>query len=340
MPTFITLPSPHLAGPHPQQGTRHILIYFLPGNPGLVDYYAPFLARLRTLLNVTESTHDHRVAFHIHTTNYAGFDDSDHPAPFNPSKGQPPNDVESEIAFSLQNLHATASAIPAPSPRAGTPFDQVILIGHSLGTYIALEIFHRHLQLPFPGATRLTAGVLLFATIAHLAESPKGIYLDGVRTRTPWLAANLHRLAAAGLWCLPDAALRWYLRTVLHMPPHAEDTTFRFLRSRDGVYQALFLGLDEMRVIRDDIWADDLWEVAEEADRHGDASKFYILFGKEDHWVANQCRDRFIKQREVHASREPGVGRKGRTTIVVDEEGVPHDFCISKSISFIWLPKK
>lgn len=340
MPTSITLPSPHLAGPNPPQGTRHILIFFLTGNPGLVDYYEPFLARLRALLNTTESKYDHRVTFHIHSTNYAGFSDNDHPQPFNPSKGYPPNDVESEIEFCVKQLHSTVSAIPTPAPRAGEPFDEVILIGHSLGTYIALEIFHRHLHdsTLLGTATKLKAGVLLFATIAHLAKSPKGVYLDTVR-RTPWLGANLHRLAKAGLWCLPDAAVRWYLRSMLGMPPHAEETTFRFLRSRDGVYQALFLGMDEMRVISDEVWAEELWEVAEEAeamskDGEDGPSKFYILFGKEDHWVANEYRDRFIKEREAHASRESIVGKKGRTKIVVDEEGVPHDFCISKFDSF------
>lgn len=325
MPTEITLPSPHL-GSHPS--TRHCLIYFLTGNPGLIDYYGPFLTHLRGLLTAIEQKRQHAVTFHLHGRNLAGFADDDHDPPFNTTT-HPPHNVEAQIQLSFKHLLA-ANAIPAEDPRrAGRPFDEVVLVGHSLGTYIALELFHRHLHDPAaaPGLN-LRSGVLLFATISHLARSPRGRALDLLR-RAPVLSTYAPLLARALLWPLPRGFLRWFARAALRMAPHAADATAAFLGSRDGVLQALYLGMDEMAVIREESWAEELWEIADEAaaGRH-EVPKFFILFGKEDHWVAEECRDRFIRDREEHAGREGA--KRGRTRIVVEEEGLPHDFCISK----------
>lgn len=327
MPSELTFPSPHLGA---DPATRHCLVYFLTGNPGLIDYYGPFLTRLRSLLNDVEVRRKHAVTFHIYGRDLAGFNDADHPAPFNNSTN-PPHDVESQIQTCFKHLLA-ANRIPAPGPRKGQPFDEVVLMGHSLGTYIALELFHRHLHDPdvAPGL-RLKSGVLLFATIAHLARSRKGVQLNLLR-RTPVLAHSAHRIARALLWLLPVVFIRWFVAAVLGMAPHAADATTRFLTSRDGVHQALYLGMDEMSVISEESWAEELWEISDEAVAHAhEVPKFFILFGKNDHWVPNKHRDRFIEARDIHAKREDvPKTKRGRTRIVVDEEGLPHDFCISK----------
>lgn len=329
----LSFPSP-TPGHDPQ--TRQCLIYFITGNPGLIDYYGPFLSHLRTLLNTIEAQKQNsqqkpRVAFHIYGRNLAGFDDADHPEPFNTTTN-PPHDVEYEIQSCLKHLVA-ANSIPTPGPRQGQPFDEVILMGHSLGTYIALELFHRHLHDPAavaPGLN-LKSGVLLFATISHLAKSPKGVKLDAIR-RTPALRACAPALARALLSLLPTPLVRWVVRRVLGMSPHAVEATTRFLTSRDGVLQALHLGMDEMAVISDEAWAEELWEIADEAVAHAhEVPKFFIFFGKHDHWVANECRDDFIVRREEHARRgEVPKHKRGRTRIVVDEGDLPHDFCIRK----------
>lgn len=376
MPTSIALASPHLASA--PASTRHCLIYFLTGNPGIIDYYAPFLNHLRLRLDAIEAKHQHAITFHIYGRDLAGFSNSD-PAAGGDSHdhdkdhdyahdttttggNHPPYNVEAQVQYSLKHLLA-ANVIPTPSPRAGGPFDEVILMGHSLGTYLALELFHRHLhdlalasaattsassarQPPAP--LHLRAGVLLFATIAHLAKSPKGRQLDLLR-RVPVLGPRVPALARLALRIVPAPVLRWVLRRLLAMPPHAEDATARFLAAPGpgGVVQALHLGMDEMAVIADEGWAEELWEVAEEAEeaagREGEGArepppKFFILFGKKDHWVANEYRDRFIREREAHAAREGVPGHKrGRTRIVVEEEGVPHDFCISEPVPWCFL---
>lgn len=340
MPTELTLHSPH-QGAHP--GTRQCLVYYLTGNPGLINYYTLFLTHLRSLLDTIETQRGHKVTFTIYGRDLAGFDAHDHPKPFNRTD-HPPHDVEYEINHCYKHLLA-ANKLPAstaagkPHPRAGEPFDEVVLVGHSLGTYIALELFHRHLQDPSAApALRLRAGVLLFATIAHLARAPNAVWFNFLRAR-PFLARHVPFLASRLVALLPGPVVRWFAAAVLGMPPHAAAVTAQFLTTRDAVYQALYLGLDEMAVISDDgRWAEALWEVEDEAEAAAGAHevpKFFLFYGKNDRWVANEYRERFIAARKEHAEREGvPVHKRGRTRIVVDEGDLPHDFCISEFLCF------
>ncbi|KAK7741002.1 hypothetical protein SLS53_005065 [Cytospora paraplurivora] len=305
----LTFPSPH---PSHDPKSRQCLIYFITGNPGLIDYYGPFFSHLRALLNAIETRRQHAITFHIYGRNLAGFDDTDHPEPFDASTGNPPHDVESQICHCLKHLVA-ANSIPTPGhPRQGRPFDEVILMAHSMGTYITLELFHRRLQDPgiAPGLN-LRSGILLFATISHMARSPKGLHLDRM-SRSPYLRRYVPALARALLSLVPASVLGLVTRHVLGMAPHAAEATARFLASRDGVYQALYLGMDEMGVIGEESWAEELWEVGDEAVAHAhEVPKFFILFGKDDHWVANEHRDEFIGRREEHAARGRRRGIRG-----------------------------
>ncbi|KKY39579.1 hypothetical protein UCDDA912_g00468 [Diaporthe ampelina] len=331
MATELSFPSPHVG----QDGanTRESLVYFLTGNPGLIAYYEPFLRHLRGHLDAIEARRKHKVAFHIYGRNLVGFDDADHDRPFN-TGDNPPHNVEHQLQSCAKHL-AAANAIPAGRPRAGEPFDDVVLVGHSLGTYLALELFHRHMHDPsaIPGL-RLRSGVLLFATVAHLAKSPRGVQLDLMR-RTPLVGRYAPLVARGLLSLLPAALLRFVTSRVLGMDPHAAAATTRFLTSRDGVHQALYLGMDEMAVISEEAWAEELWEIGDEAVAHDtEVPKFYIFFGKNDHWVANKYRDEFIVEREAHASREDAPRHKrGRTRIEIDEGNLPHDFCTKTSDS-------
>jgi hypothetical protein len=176
---------------------------------------------------------------------------------------------------------------------------------------------------------------VLFPTIEHIRLSPQGVRLDLLR-RTPVLGPSAHLLAWGFLRLWTLTALRWFVATVLRFPPHAAAVTARFLKSRDGVWQALHMGMDEIRVIGLDRWEDTLWSEVEQVDeaeeednaaraadgqRQQVAPRFFFLYGKEDHWVASHLRDSFIERRQKHS---------GRVRIMVDEGNLPHAFCLRK----------
>jgi pimeloyl-ACP methyl ester carboxylesterase len=310
-------PSPGLEKP------RQILIFFISGNPGLIDYYEPFLSTLRELLDSSSSLE--HTQFHIYGQDLAGFDDNDH-EPF--SSQHKPHTLEDQIQNNLktlQNLRIQSGA------REGDFYDQVLLMGHSVGSYMALELCHRVLQDPeLAPRLRLGSGILLFPTIEHIARSAAGTRLDLLR-RIPVLGPNAYLLARGFLALWPRAALDWFLGTVMGFPAHAAAVTARWLKSRDGVWQALYMGMDEMQVIGEDRWDDELWGIAREADAHHKLPpKFYFYFGRDDHWVANHYRDAFIAKRQ---------GQVERTRLVVDEGSIPHAFCIRESSLLCLFPQ-
>ncbi|KAI1182182.1 hypothetical protein F5B17DRAFT_444452 [Nemania serpens] len=297
-------------------GSQHVLIFFVPGNPGLIGYYVPFLSALRDLLDANTSLNS--ITFHIHGQNLAGFVDEDH-EPF--TSQRKPYDLEHQIQHVLKAVSALRIE-ESGGARRGQPYDRVLLIGHSVGAYIALETCHRILRDPVlaPGE-RIVSGILLFPTIERIADSPSGWKLNMLR-QTPLLGDHAYKVAQGFLRLWPYDALHWFVSRTLGFPPHAAEVTTRWLKSRDGVWQSLHLGMDEMRVIGEDKWDAELWEIEKDTTK-SQTPKFYFFFGQRDHWVAERHRDAFIRRRSAQAER---------TRLVIDEGRLPHAFCIDHSI--------
>jgi len=91
-----------------------------------------------------------------------------------------------------------------------------------------------------------------------------------------------------------------------------------------------------MKVISEEKWDEELWEIPEDAEEHRHrVPKFIFLFGKRDEWVASHIRDEFIESRKEHSNREVPPHKRGRTEIEVDEDGaLPHAFCTAESKPF------
>lgn len=331
---------------------RHTLIYFIPGNPGLIDYYAPFLAHLRELLDSSSSSFSPSTQFHIYGQDLAGFSDDDGHEPFTSSRK--PFDLEYQIQLALKTVEALRVVEADGSSSGDRYYEEIILMGHSVGSYIALQLCHRALlrlrqereHNPQHHLTsshhhhKLNTAILLFPTIVHIARSPSGKRLDTLR-RIPGLGANAYRIARLFLAFWPRGALQWFARAVMGFPIHAAEATTKWLGSRgsDGVWQALHMGMDEMQVIGEDVWDEELWGVEREAEAEAEAQeteegqqqqqggqaptpRFYFFFGKNDHWVADHYRDVFIEKRSKQVER---------TRLVVDEGDLPHAFCIRHS---------
>ncbi|EJT71598.1 hypothetical protein GGTG_10853 [Gaeumannomyces tritici R3-111a-1] len=351
---------------------RRGLVFFIPGNPGLIGYYVPFLSHLRRLLDEAErrdndggggggggGEQQDRMALDVFGTSLAGFDDADHAPPF-ALPASPPRDVEHQVRFvadlvaERDALFSSSSVSAAVGGEEGGGYDAIILMGHSLGTYLACEVLHRDLVARRKGdqqqqqhqqqsRPRLRAGVLLMPTITHMARSPSGRRLDAVR-QSKTLDRWAHVAAAVVLAPWPRWLLALLLRRAWGMAPHGAATTAAWLKSRDGVWQALHMGKDEMVVIAEDRWAADrFWgggvegavvgTVKEGEEEEGKRDgvrppRFYMFYGKDDHWISDEIRDEFIAARRG----QKGVAEGECATIVLDESGViPHDFCINYS---------
>ena len=206
--------------------SSHHLIYFITGNPGLISYYHTFFQTLHGLLSSSPASISN--IYHIHGQSLAGFeDDATNPLITTPYS------LSDQISLSLSTLQHLR--IPA-GPKKSQPYTSVILIGHSVGSYILLELINRLRKPSSP--LNIKAGILLFPTVTHIAQSPSGIKISTLfkipdfPRRASFVARNLVSL-------VPRAALRWLVGLVTGMPDEAAEITTRFLRSRMGIWQAL-----------------------------------------------------------------------------------------------------
>lgn len=161
--------------------TKRLLIFFLPGNPGVVRYYGHFLADLHNNL-VTENLHH----FDIITTyghSHPGFELGDPSRLLSPpiTGGGPPYNLKQQIEGTIYRLKETARAYAGGDDAKYEPL-KVVLVGHSVGSYMLMEIvdwWQKQQALNKPGDPRnvefqLVGGVCLFPTVVDLVKSPRG----------------------------------------------------------------------------------------------------------------------------------------------------------------------
>ncbi len=152
--------------------TQDYLIFMIGGNPGLISYYEPFLSTLHALLSA--STLSESAQFYIYASSLPGFenatlaeaDDASEPVGL-----QQTVQTTEDFVYNQIKLHRKAYPFKDATPK-------VILMGHSVGGYILLEIIRGHKERIEKGADDfdLIGGILLFPTIVNIAKSPLGIF--------------------------------------------------------------------------------------------------------------------------------------------------------------------
>ncbi|RAL60756.1 hypothetical protein DID88_009861 [Monilinia fructigena] len=157
------------------------------------------------------------------------------------------------------------------------------------------------------------------------------------------------------LYCAPNVVLDFLVKKVTRMPDEAAKVTTSFLRSKNGIWQALYdhvplnsdstdeeyrhLARDEMNTITEDKWDSEIWGV-----EHSEESQFDITpprlifyFGENDHWVASHTRDALIAARAspiptpVSSTTSFSIKASNKPIMMIDKEGIDHGFCINHS---------
>lgn len=148
--------------------------------------------------------------------------------------------------------------------------------------------------------------------------------------------------------------------TGMRVGSHGLATTLAFLRSRNGVRQALEMAKCELREIRGESWGGEVWgaTAVAEVDGHGDGvgqvvrtPRLYFWFAKQDHWVADVTREEILRRRggrrtgflygDGQGKLGPGDGlqseeyhrvRNRAPKILIDEtERLVHAWCLTQS---------
>jgi pimeloyl-ACP methyl ester carboxylesterase len=204
---------------------RSTLIFFITGNPGLIEFYTKYLNTLHGLLLPESNAQQSQI--HIYGQSMAGFSDDQ-----TSLKGEPYS-LEDQI----QILEGSLNNLCTSSETQGTPaYDNVILMGHSVGSYILLELIRRFRK--SSSAVTINAGILLFPTVTHIAQSPSGIKISRLfqwRDSPRRVGRTLQKIFSL----FPRVIVRWLVRAVTGMSKDFTAVVTKFLVSRIGIWQAL-----------------------------------------------------------------------------------------------------
>jgi pimeloyl-ACP methyl ester carboxylesterase len=256
-----------------KQPEPRLVILFVPGNPGLVDYYRFFLSTVHGAL--PSGTHIYAVGHLGHTTAHA-------PRAFR-SKGMPDlqDQVQHKIGFidEIKELH-----------NIGDSPDQarLILLSHSIGSWISLRIMKARPEL-------VHAAHLLFPTVSHMKTTPNGKRLTplfGVLQSPAALATNL-------LSFFPKALLLPIVKLVANQTGPGADVTTSLISSSGTIVATLYMAGKEMAEVTE-LDKDLLL-------KFGDRLVWYWAAGDDDGWVSQSS----IKEIQ-DTLKEAGYDQKGR----------------------------
>jgi hypothetical protein len=161
----------------PPSPTESLLVFHITGNPGLIEYYRTFL----TLC--FDGLRDRYPDQHIKVTgtSLCGFEvQREHQHSSNYNTQGPPYDLEQQIehvALALERaIESHRAAKPAASSSSPSAPMRVVLMGHSMGSYILLEVLRRRKSDPPKSlkTANIIGGICLFPTVTHIAKSPSG----------------------------------------------------------------------------------------------------------------------------------------------------------------------
>lgn len=157
------------------------LVYMIPGNPGLIEYYREFRDYLATNL----ATDSNKVQYVLGGRSLGGFELSAPTSrPNDATSSTSPFNLQEQVSFVETQIKAEAKRVRNGHNHSGASTDplRIILIGHSIGAYILLEIIARrqaqpnldHGGSPTDAAFEIAGGICLFPTIVDIAKSPSG----------------------------------------------------------------------------------------------------------------------------------------------------------------------
>ncbi|KIJ21921.1 hypothetical protein PAXINDRAFT_105532 [Paxillus involutus ATCC 200175] len=231
------------------------IFLFIPGNPGVIDFYPPFLN------TVYDSDTSGRLA--VLTYSHVGH------APLLDSKHALYHLDASHFSLICQVQNALR-IIDAVKSTFGASL-RIVLAGHSVGAWLALQALKLR-------SDSISSVFLLFPAIADIADTPNGRKLSWLfRAPLPRVTANIAR----AVYYLPITLLGMLFPSCPRTPLNALRS---FLRSPQAIFASMSMAHDEMvNICRLD---------SELLNKHRDVLWFY--FGEHDDWIGKQ-KDAILK---------------------------------------------
>ncbi|KAI4348910.1 hypothetical protein L6164_009574 [Bauhinia variegata] len=266
---------------HADDPSLHVL--FVPGNPGVISFYKEFVEFLYELLKGSASI---TAIGHICQTRK----DWEHGQLFS---------LEEQINHKIDFIREELKNIETP----------ILLVGHSIGSHISLEMFKR-----FPEKVTYCIGLYPFLMLNPQSRMQTVI---GKIAESQILCAALSYLTAS-LGLLPVWVSRFIVRKLIgkSWSTNAIDATCSHLFQYHTMRNVLFMAMTEFRKLS---------ETPDWAFMRQRQAQLAFLFGDDDHWGPLQMLEEILNQ-------VPDM------TASVEREGHTHTFSCSEAGS-LWVAK-
>ncbi|XP_020110205.1 lipid droplet-associated hydrolase-like isoform X5 [Ananas comosus] len=256
-------------------------ILFIPGNPGIVSFYRDFVEALY------ENLEGHASITAIGHISQGG------------------KDLERRKMFSLQEqISHKVDYIEQELRTCQLP---IVLVGHSIGSYICLEIFKR-----LQHQVKYFIGLYPFLTLNKESQTQA---LIGKIAGSAIISAAVSSFASL-VGSLPTRVSRVIVRRFLgpSWSTTAIDATCKHLLQYHTMRNVLFMAMTEFRKLSED----PDWEFMKRKQ-----SQIALLFGVDDHWGP-------LSVFEEVSTRVPGIA------LSIEREGHTHGCCCTEAGS-IWV---
>ncbi|AAS53677.1 AFR306Cp [Eremothecium gossypii ATCC 10895] len=275
------------------------ILIFLPGNPGLINFYREFL----------RSIHEKNPTWEIVGISHTGM-----------SAKTGPEDLKRVYTLVEQVEHKVKAINDFVENRGNLA---VKLVGHSIGAYMAQKVVvHPALRV------NVEMVGLLTPTIIDIHRSPKGVQLTRISEWFPRFYEYVSIVDRVLLeWLLPATWISWLARKIIGGSDECVlQSAEKLVKNPSYVRQALGMAQLEMHQVRNQ------WDFQEEFIKtcQERRSSLWLLFSGHDHWVHSDTMKDIVEFYEA----KYGTNADSLLRITIDEH-ISHSFVVKDTTKVV-----
>uniref|UniRef100_H2Z651 Lipid droplet-associated hydrolase n=1 Tax=Ciona savignyi TaxID=51511 RepID=H2Z651_CIOSA len=272
-------------------GKIPLVFFVIPGNPGCIRFYEKFADSLFSKTKIPVWGISHVGHSKLPSVDLTEKDKYQHP-------GREDCGLSRQIALKVDFLRDEVFPVA----------EKVILVGHSIGCYIILQIMSK---LDGKLAEKVEKGVLLFPTIERMRLTPQGKKLTPMLANARWLFWAVEYLIHK---TDVPVAIESYKPDLFSSEPSIIETVADNIASHQVADSMTYMGLQEM------------YEVGLRCRKDDDLvskflSRLIFYYGASDKW----CPYDFYEKMKLEFGSRPGAH------IEVADQGIPHAFVLTHS---------